>query len=96
MKLPVLESKNTRMNAQQMYAGGTYASPAAGIAPNNIFGDILGGIGDIVKGGIGKIPCILSKAGPKGIECFTQCGPNLGCLAACAGPTLANSVLACL
>lgn len=97
MKIPKLAYVQPPSRGGQFYATVSLDNPAlAGIQMNNIFGDIFGGIKDIVAGGIGKIPCILSKAGPKGISCFTQCGPNPGCLAACAGPSVVSAIMDCL
>lgn len=95
MKLPSLDTA--------VYPAGKTITPgqhdlisSTGIIPSGIFDDILGTVKDVVVGGIGKIPCILSKAGPKGVSCLTECGPNPGCLAACAGPTLVSSIMSCL
>jgi hypothetical protein len=103
MKLPQLNSTAVGMHQQAFYTTSTMqATMQAGIHPNGFFdsiGDVLGsigsGIGGVITGGIGKIPCILSKAGPKGIECFTRCGLNAGCLASCAGPSVVNAILSC-
>ncbi len=97
MKLPTLDSASDRVQSvcfSDVHANGHAA--LQGVEMNNIFGDIFGGLKDIVVGGIGKIPCILSKAGPQGIACFTKCGPNPGCLAACAGPSVLSSIMSCI
>lgn len=91
MKLPNLSTSLTVAPARQIYAG------VPGIAPGQIQ---TSGIFDFIKdiGGsiLGKIPCLLSAAGPIGIKCLTSCGPNPACLATCAGPDLVGAIMGCM
>ena len=94
MKLPNLNEQNVRLVGH--FYNEQHPSGQVGIHPTGIFGDIFGGIGDVLSGAIGKVPCVLSKAGPKGVACLTQCGPNPACLATCAGPSVVSAILGCL
>lgn len=99
MKLPKFEQVapvNSYGNGQ-FYSTAMTTNPALpGIEMNGIFDDIWGGIKDVAGTVLGKIPCVLSKAGAKGVSCLTQCGPNPVCLATCAGPTLMTSIMECI
>ncbi len=93
MKLPKLDViTTTQIPLGKHYQGNIVNNTELqGIVVNNIFDDITKGVGSAV----GKIPCVLSKAGPEALQCIS-CGPDPICLAACAGPTLVKSIMSCL
>ncbi|RAJ05029.1 hypothetical protein LX64_02183 [Chitinophaga skermanii] len=91
MKLPTFTSSTTVRNSGQFYASRSFQS-AQQVQPAGIF-DIIKDIGSAV---IGKAPCVLAAAGPKGVSCLASCGPNPACLATCAGPALVQSIMGCL
>lgn len=94
MKLPVLDS--TSYLPAQLHALVTAHASAQGIVPQGIFDTIVDGVKSVVNGAIDRAPCVLAKAGPKGLGCLLTCGPNPVCLAACGGVSLGISVLQCL
>lgn len=98
MKLPKLEATlATYMVSSQHYPEKMVNNVGLkGIEMSNIFDDIAGGIGDVVGGVASKAPCVLSKVGPKGVQCLLKCGPNPLCLATCAGPSLVSSIMSCI
>ncbi|WP_143310344.1 hypothetical protein [Chitinophaga vietnamensis] len=91
MKLPNLSTSLTAAPARQIYAG--VPAMASGQIQTSGFLDFLKDVGNAV---VGKVPCLLSAAGPIGIKCLTTCGPNPACLAACAGPDLVGAIMGCL
>ncbi len=101
MKLPNVNVDHTTYDSGQHYVGGLNVnSELSGIVMNGIFGDIWGGIKSVAKTAantvVGTAPCVLAKAGPKGLSCLTQCGPDPYCLAKCMGSAVYNSVKSCL
>lgn len=99
MKLPVIVHSPIVQHAaehSQFYSAASLRNPAMpGVEMNGIL-DFLGPIGDVIGGALGKVPCILSKVGPQGVACLTQCGPNPACLASCAGPGAVQAILGCM
>lgn len=94
MKLPKFESSQdvVSLGNGQFYSTSMSHASMPGVEMNGIFDSIWDGI----KGAVGKIPCVLSKAGAKGVSCLAQCGPNPACLASCAGPTVVSSIMECI
>jgi hypothetical protein len=96
MKLPRLNAAYID-TPQGFYAGSAAIAHAGVPASSQVdMSGILDTIKDIAGGLLGKVPCVLSAAGPKGLSCLTTCGPNPACLAACAGPALVSAILGCL
>lgn len=96
MKLPNLNAAYID-TPQGFYTASAAMVPANTPVPSQVnMSGILDTIKDIASGVIGKIPCVLAAAGPKGISCLATCGPNPACLATCAGPALVSAIMGCL
>ena len=93
MKLPRLDSTSTARSTQ-IYGGAANGAAYQGIGTSGIF-DFISDI-PIVGDLLGTGSCVLPKAGPKGVSCLAQCGPNPGCLDSCAGPTVVSAILGCI
>jgi hypothetical protein len=100
-RLPLLNADTAMGPALGVYAaagpvGGTGAVAGPDITPMGLF-DSLGGLGDLLGGVLGKLPCLLECGIPNAVSIASTCGfdptcwisqgpqAGLGCISKCLG-----------